>query len=70
MSEMVEKVARAIRDEADKGDALVSLSEAFDLARAAIEALREPTKGMIEKAGLHDLALKELWEDMIDAALA
>lgn len=75
MTSMVERVARAIclADGLDDG-----LSNAFavqktdrewgewvPLARAAIEAMREPTPEMVEAgAGYH-----EAWPFMIDAAL-
>jgi hypothetical protein len=69
MSEMVERVARAI----DK-----AMQEQHDptpgyLARAAIEAMREPTIDMLRVAdvpvGGDYLSPKECWRGMIDAAL-
>lgn len=81
MSEMVERVGEALR---------VKLIEWYDggigfedggimLARAAIEAMREPTDGMM-KAGFSEIEYlnatwvdeydaMECWQAMIDAAL-
>ena len=76
MTEMIERVARAILASlakdgpADPGSGLglrgVLLDEAYDLeeaARAAIEAMREPTEGMVTNGGGY-------YQSMIDAALA
>ena len=72
-SEMIERVARAIRP-ALSFDAPVSLSH--EAARAAIDAMREPTKGMIEVGRNaigsdfdHWAAPDDTWRTMIDAAL-
>jgi hypothetical protein len=42
-----------------------------ECARAAIEAMREPTPAMtgIPTKGWTDMSPKEVWQDMIDAAL-
>lgn len=82
MSEMVEKVARAICcprgcDYADydgKGIcALDQLKNYEDRARAAIAAMREPTDAMIYAAyrSLRDdgLVASEVWPAMIDECL-
>lgn len=73
MSEMVERVARAqailgghFLEEFDLGEREV----AFDFARAAITAMREPTDAMrnafyVDNYGDADKA----WQAMIDAAL-
>jgi len=84
MSEMVERVARAIAAAADDTDWELYRSE----ARAAIEAMREPTEAMLaavipypenttvprptmEAATMADrLAFRSRWQDGIDAALA
>lgn len=77
MSEMVERVARAIAGEAfaesHEGDAESEWQKVKHLARAAIEALREPTEEM-EWLGddAHDPHVRnasEIWQTMIDAAL-
>lgn len=71
---MVEKVARVIADNAGDG------RDYTDVARAAIDAMREPTERMISegesaaKVGIgkccDDEALPRVWHWMIDAALA
>lgn len=80
MNEIVERVARAIWDaEFDrfevasqyKGDEWKSY---IPHARAAIEAMREPTEAMKAAPHLGDLAQMEtdtayVWQAMIDAAL-
>lgn len=73
MSEMVERVARAMF-EADRGgswDDVRENSKAMwrSFARAAIEAMREPTEAMIN-VGWRSMNDERLpWEVMIDAAL-
>lgn len=70
MSDMVERVAKAI---IAKGQT----SAATGLARAAIEAMKEPTPEMVEAAcaecdGLlfaGDLPVKNMWQVMIVKAL-
>jgi hypothetical protein len=47
MSEMVDRVAAAIRPLLYGSD-LMADSEVGDIARAAIEAMREPTEAMVE----------------------
>jgi hypothetical protein len=83
MSEMIERVARAINDARYdyKSDASwVPLLDDLTVARAAIEAMREPTKAMIrETYGLHEFDNDDMgvskkdaaknWKMMIDAAL-
>ncbi len=73
---MVEKVATAIalehldpetRAAVDRNEWFVAESY-FDLARAAIEAMREPTDGMLT-AGLIQDATVDRYRAMIDAAL-
>lgn len=71
MSEMVERVARAIEAKVNEGRDFCS---AEDVARAAIEAMREPTEAMEEAAlDVRPLMLpdspREVWGAMIDAAL-
>lgn len=62
MSEMVERVARAIKD--------AEQMHWNDMARAAIEAMREPTAKMVVIA---DSSLRpispRIWRAMIDEAL-
>lgn len=84
MSEMIERVARQIfetnitvylRLSMDFSEQTVSVQEQYrGLARAAIEAMREPTEAMEEAAlDVRPLMLpdspREVWEAMIDAAL-
>lgn len=72
---MIERVVSAI----ENGPwGLITKSDALLIARAAIEAMREPTEGMIEKGVWsrsasgryepHDIAAT-IWGAMIDAAL-
>lgn len=73
MSEMIERVARAIMSEENPD----SLDQYSAMARAAIEAMREPTdemKNCSEEVhwgySCHVCGgLKEGWQAMIDAAL-
>lgn len=66
MSEMVERVARAIER---------AMAEQMDptpgyLARAAIEAVREPTEGMVTMgASCFPFGIRRVWEAMIAQAL-
>lgn len=46
MSEMIERVAKAILDEQRKNRS--AFPDNRDLARAAIEAMREPAEGMVD----------------------
>ena len=65
MSEMIERLARAIEAESNY---VISQHHAKALARVAIEAMREPTEAMLSTSGYQDA--DEVWRDMIDAALA
>jgi hypothetical protein len=81
MSEMVERAARAIADRAD--DSYERSKEFYDAyARAAIEAMREPTSEMliagqagVEVAAVHvpawqrDECFQYIWRNVIDEAL-
>lgn len=82
MSEMIERVAKAMAwadlNEIDRAqlklDGLSQKNIVIDdhmksLARAAIEAMREPTKKMSEATYLRPYDADEIWEFMIDAAL-
>jgi DNA-binding FrmR family transcriptional regulator len=74
MSEMVERVARAIDDAMTSSDNLA-------LARAAIEAMREPTAEVVAghmclcvyrdeaDRAEHEAVLREVWGNMINGAL-
>lgn len=73
MSEMVERVAQAIA--IDNGDLNGYTSgtplDGFDYesaAKAAIEAMREPTEGM-RKAGEQWVLVTTVWQAMIKATL-
>jgi hypothetical protein len=70
MSEMVERVAQALADAEYRsydGDA-----NHYEMARAAIAAMREPTDDMICAAKDEDMAwnVGDVWRAMIDEALA
>lgn len=83
MNEMIERVARAITKYPDKpkewDDYSPIAQEIFrTIARLAIEAMREPTEGMCERAFEADLSdyeddalryFADIWQEMIDAAL-
>jgi hypothetical protein len=86
MSEMVERVAIAIAGGLNAWAEMweESLREEYRIdARAAIEAMREPTDAMLERGsvGLYDCAAHDghggvetspplpVWQNMIDAAL-
>lgn len=85
MSTMIERVARALM-EAREGCRVTdwreaewnpAVAQALSEARAAIAAMREPTKEMVEAgddtagtmAITHDYSALGTWEDMIDTAL-
>jgi hypothetical protein len=70
MSEMTERVAKAIFDAMDITDGL-DWTSAERYARAAIEAMREPTVDMIDAAASVDRYAEpgDEWGAMIDAAL-
>jgi hypothetical protein len=78
MSEMIEMVMKAIDEASTYGEGPRWRQELPNLARAAIEAMREPTKEMLsagEKtfgdsfAVDHTADLAEAWPAMIDTAL-
>lgn len=72
MSEMVERVARAISKADENDGSIVTWVSYRRTARAAIEAMREPTESMMEAGEKH---IREgrfssvNWKRMIDAAL-
>lgn len=65
MTEMVERVARAIAKEI--GSSFVHYDHR-EMARAAIAAMREPTDHMLMASGPHRTQ-KAKWQAMIDEAL-
>jgi hypothetical protein len=67
MSTMVKRVAQALQQE--MGTAPIDEATSFALARAAITAMREPTKEMIDGWIRAPGAIKGGWQGMIDAAL-
>lgn len=77
MSEMIERVARALWADRYPDDEWTAEDERDYLghARAAIEAMREPTKDM-QRAGMLamgadcDCDQVDCWHEMIDAAAA
>lgn len=62
MSEMVERVARAI------GNGLLT-GTSIAQARRAIEAMREPTKAMIDETLWNACSRAKMWQTMIDDSL-
>lgn len=71
MSEMIERVARGICKADWGGVSDAEMGRCRDLARAAIIAMREPTKGMVDMSRwtCRDDHMRETWQEMIDAAL-
>lgn len=65
---MIDKVAMAI----SMVDGFLSTRQCFDYARAAVEAMREPTSSMVEAGRwpAEDDGPVACWKAMIDAALA
>lgn len=65
---MIEKVARAIQ-KAERSTS--SLRFFYPVAKAAIEAMKEPTEEMIEafSSTAHDEYIKRCWDKAIEAAL-
>ena len=81
MSEMVERVARAIfknfQETQDNHLRKDTWEQRPDLtpyhmaaARAAIAAMREPTEEMAKSTGYSGLAMRIVWQGMIDKVLA
>ena len=71
MSEMVERVAKAITESALEEFVVILPDQAERFARAAVSAMRVPTETMVESAWADALAedAKSVWADMIDEAL-
>lgn len=71
MSEMIKRIAQAILSKVPSGYGM-RRDEAEIYARAAIEAMRKPTKEMIEAGdrGAMIRPASDTWTAMIDAALA
>ena len=68
-TEMVERVARALADSQGMGE-FPGLEMYRVMARAAIEAMREPTEAMLEVGfGGATGVKRKLWQLMIDDAL-
>lgn len=72
--DMIERVARAIAGKLDDNTPWKECGQGFRetcilLARAAIEALREPTEAMLEEGPGEPYMEKHVWALMIDAAL-
>ena len=79
MNDMINRVARAIEDAAisqpisNEDMGFISCAYMNLIARAAIEAMREPTEAMVEacdrfRVGIH-LETRDAWTVMIDEAL-
>ena len=73
MSEMVERVGEALRKEClSIFGSTWNNDNAWRLARAAIEAMREPTQEMVDAVDLGiptEGQIFNTWREMIDAAL-
>jgi hypothetical protein len=74
MSEtMIERVAVAIEEAYGDSDYVeLHRAEAIKLARAAIEAMREPTQAMVDACDINiptEGMITGVWNDMIEAAL-
>jgi hypothetical protein len=68
MSTMVKRVAQALQEEI--GAAPFDETAALALARAAIAAMREPTKVMLDAAFLAGSGgMADCWRNMVNAAL-
>jgi hypothetical protein len=65
--DMIEQVARAMCD-VDGGSQEVDVQYYRDMARAAIEAMREPTDEMLP-AEMYEKTFRHIWQKMIGAAL-
>lgn len=79
MTSMVEKVARALRKFAAEMEVSSNgekspdvMVHSHELARAAIEAMREPTEAVMAAINEHagSIAPEYAWRDGIDAALS
>lgn len=76
MSSKLEEVARALREavrNTPDGKSISFEEMSFILARAAIEAMREPTQAMIDAGyypAVQNRGAKSVWPVMIDAALS
>ena len=72
MSEMTERAARAMADEQGMGwERMFEPTRAMwrNLAKVAIEAMREPTEAMTDFADFPSDEAKATWQAMIDRAL-
>lgn len=67
MSEMIERVAKALGG-GDWDSCPNDRPRWREDARAAIEAMREPTEEMIEAANECEASWKSIWPAMLDAA--
>lgn len=68
----LERAARAVLDtifvvEEDSGPTIDNPEE---VVRAVLQAIREPSEGMLEGFGIHKSRMRQNWQDMVDAALA
>lgn len=76
--DMVEKVARAMREELDIDWPYRGHESLIDVARAAIAAMRDPSESMVEAGGSAKYSARRdgvdrrtpaIWQAMIDVAL-
>ena len=68
MSEMIERVAKAIDKTSQERGHRIPATAMRHLAVAAIEAMREPTDAMINAPSGEEY-YETIWKEMIDAAL-
>jgi len=72
MSEMIERVARALESELADWFEIPEQSKpqiARELARAAIEAMQNPTKDMLDAAIAYRSGIEDSWRVMNNVAL-
>lgn len=72
MSEMVERIAKAIEVAFEREGRVFDAGQAETLAHAAIEAMREPTEAMMTAGcfeGIGRGTAQFVWRDMVDEAL-
>jgi hypothetical protein len=71
--EPLERAAKAIAKRNYPGASEADIEEMWggyvDDARTVLEAIREPSEGMLEPFGIHKARMKMNWKAMIDAIL-
>lgn len=69
MAEMVERVAKAMRDSLGVDWPYTGHEFLMDVAHAAITAMRNPTQAMLDAGPVKPYMDADVWASMIDAAL-